>query len=252
MTQPALEKQTQPSPAPTSPGRLPRHVAIIMDGNGRWAVSRGLDRSFGHRAGANAVRAVVDRAGNVGLEALTLYGFSTENWSRSASEVDYLMRLYVEFLADQRDEIAANNLRFRRLGRREGLPDDVLEQLDLTEQATADNTGMHLLLAINYGARIEITDAVRGIARRVAAGDLLPDDIAPDTIDGHLYTAGLPDPDLLVRTAGEMRLSNYLLWQCSYAELYVAQECWPDFTPAHLDDALRAYASRRRNFGNVQ
>ena len=244
--------QASPQPAPASPDRLPRHVAIIMDGNGRWAVSRGRDRSAGHRAGAQAVRAVVTRAAELGLEALTLYGFSTENWARSADEVGCLMDLYVEYLVAERKTMLENNIRFRQLGRREGLPQPVLDELDRCLDQTASNTGMTLALAINYGSRTEITDAVRAVARRVAAGELDPDAVTPDTLGEHLYTAGMPDPDLLVRTAGEMRLSNYLLWQCSYSELYVADACWPDFSADHFDDALRAYASRRRKFGKVK
>jgi undecaprenyl diphosphate synthase len=251
MASDTMQTQSAPKSPPAPPERLPRHAAIIMDGNGRWAVSRGLERSAGHRAGAKSVRAVVTRAAELGLEALTLYGFSTENWARSADEVDCLMSLYVEFLVAERETMRSNNIRFMPIGRREGLPAEVLEQVDRRVEDTANNTGLTLALAINYGSRTEITDAVREISRRVAAGELAPEDIEPDTIDSHLYTAGLPDPDLLIRTAGEMRLSNYLLWQCSYSELYVSDACWPDFSADHFDDALRAYASRRRKFGKV-
>lgn len=252
MAHEATRTQSSASPPPAPPERLPRHAAIIMDGNGRWALSRGLDRSAGHRAGAKSVRAVVTRAAELGLEALTLYGFSTENWARSAVEVGCLMDLYVEYLVAERGTMLNNNIRFRPIGRRHELPDEVLEQLDRCVEETAANTGMTLALAINYGSRSEITDAVRAIAQRVRAGELQPEDIDPDTVVDHLYTAGLPDPDLLIRTAGEMRLSNYLLWQCSYSELYVSDACWPDFSADHFDEALRAYASRRRKFGKVE
>ena len=230
---------------------LPRHVAIIMDGNGRWAVAQEKDRTFGHRRGAQAVRPIVEESARLGLEALTLYSFSTENWTRSSHEVQFLMNLYVEYLLREREQLAQNNIRFVQIGRREGLPGDVLDELDRAVEMTADNTGLTLALAINYGSRGEITDAVRAIAHKVRDGRLEPDAIDERTITDHLYTAGLPDPDLLIRTAGEMRLSNYLLWQISYAELYVADVCWPDFDIAHFHTALKNYAHRQRKFGAV-
>ncbi|MFA9477327.1 isoprenyl transferase [Phycisphaerales bacterium AB-hyl4] len=230
---------------------LPRHVAVIMDGNGRWAQQRGQDRTFGHRKGAEAVRAVVTESAKLGLDVLTLYSFSTENWTRSQSEVAFLMNLYVEYLVRERETLAENNVRFIQIGRREGLPTPVLHEMDQVIEATSKNTGLTLALALNYGSRAEITDAVRAIARKVAAGELSPDAIEDTTISNHLYTAGLPDPDLLIRTAGEMRLSNYLLWQISYAEFYVADVCWPDFQVEAYHKALRAYAKRQRKFGAV-
>ncbi len=233
------------------PQALPRHLAVIMDGNGRWATARGRSRSAGHRAGAEAVRPIVTHCAKLGLEALTLYSFSTENWSRSHDEVNFLMDLYVAYLLSERPLFLENNVRFIQIGRREGLPPEVLDELDATAAMTQHHTGLTLALAINYGSRAEITDAVRAIARKVRAGELDPGDITPDTVSGHLYTAGLPDPDLLIRTAGEMRLSNYLLWQLSYAELYVADVCWPDFDVRELDKAFDAYASRQRKFGGV-
>ncbi|MEM9253554.1 MAG: isoprenyl transferase [Planctomycetota bacterium] len=229
--------------------RLPRHIAIIMDGNGRWATSRGLTRSDGHRAGAKAVRDVVTECARLDLDALTLYSFSTENWSRAAEEVSTLMALYVEYLVSELPTMLDNNVRFRQIGRRQGLPTDVLDHLDRVTEATADNDGLTLVLAINYGARTEITDAVRAIAAKAQKGSLDPDDIDEDAIADHLYTAGLPDPDLLIRTAGEQRLSNYLLWQISYAEFHVADCCWPDFGVAQLHDALVDFAQRHRKFG---
>lgn len=230
---------------------LPRHLAVIMDGNGRWATARGMNRSKGHLAGAEAVRPIVTRCSNLGLEALTLYSFSTENWTRSHEEVSYLMDLYVEYLVSERPLFLENNVRFIQVGRREGLPVNVLEELDATAAMTESNTGLTMALALNYGSRHEITDAVQAIARKVQAGEMAPDEITPDTISNHLYTAGLPDPDLLIRTAGEMRLSNYLLWQLSYAELYVADVCWPDFDVDELDKAFAAFKGRTRKFGAV-
>lgn len=230
---------------------LPRHLAVIMDGNGRWATARGKSRSAGHHAGAEAVRPIVTRCAALGLEALTLYSFSTENWTRSQDEVSFLMELYVAYLMSERPLFMENNVRFMQIGRREGLPAQVLDELDATAAMTAHHDGLTLALAINYGSRSEITDAVQAIARKVQAGELDPSDITPQTISSHLYTAGLPDPDLLIRTAGEMRLSNYLLWQLSYAELYVADVCWPDFDVSELDKAFEAYASRTRKFGAV-
>ncbi|MHC4948729.1 MAG: isoprenyl transferase [Planctomycetota bacterium] len=242
--------QTDDAPRLDVPAeRLPRHVAVIMDGNGRWAVEQGRSRIEGHRAGARAVREIITECGRLGLEALTLYSFSLENWKRPADEVGALMALLLEYLRRERRELIDNNVRFRQVGRRAGLPDDVLTAIDDTAAATADCTGLTLCLALNYGARAEITDAVRAIARAVRAGELDPEEIGERTIADHLYTAGLPDPDLLIRTAGEMRISNYLLWQISYAELYVTDVFWPDFRVAHLHDALREYARRSRRFG---
>lgn len=232
-------------------GALPRHVAIIMDGNGRWAQSRNWPRVFGHREGAKAVRAVVTECARLELEVLTLYSFSMENWKRPAAEIEFLMNLYVEYLIGERGEMMENNVRFMQVGRREGLPGRVLEELDATVEATAANTGLTLALALNYGSRTEITDAVRAIARKVQAGELKPEDIGEQTVAEHLYTAGLPDPDLLIRTAGEMRVSNYLLWQISYAEIYVAEVCWPDFGVEELRKALRDFAGRQRKYGAV-
>jgi len=231
--------------------RWPRHVAVIMDGNGRWAQSRGLPRAAGHREGVETVRRVVTESARLGLEALTLYSFSSENWKRPADEVAALMLLCCEFLRLERPTMLRENIRFRRIGRREGLPPEVLEELDATERATAHATGLTLCLALNYGSRTEIADAARALAREVAAGRRDPESIDEAAMAGHLYTAGIPDPDLLVRTAGEMRVSNYLLWQISYAELHVTEVLWPDFTLAHLHGALADFACRERRFGGV-
>jgi undecaprenyl diphosphate synthase len=231
------------------PEDRPRHIAVIMDGNGRWAQERGRERIFGHRVGARAVRDVVIECGRLGIEALTLYSFSSENWKRPAEEVHALMRLYLEYLDKERDELVGNNVRFLQIGRREGLPAAVLEAVDETVAATRQCSGLKLVVALNYGSRAEITDAVRTIARKVGRGDLDPGDIDEGTIDRHLYTAGLPDPDLLIRTAGEYRVSNYLLWQISYAEILVSDVSWPDFTVEELHESIRAYARRQRRFG---
>ncbi len=233
------------------PDRRPKHIAIIMDGNGRWARERDLPRLAGHRAGARGVREIVTECARLGLKALTLYSFSLENWKRPEDEVSGLMSLYLEYLAKERQELLDNNVRFMQLGRREGLPEGVLAAVDDTIAATAHCTGLTLALALNYGSRAEITDAVRAIARKVATGDVRPDQIDEDTIAEHLYTRDLPDPDLLVRTAGEMRVSNYLLWQISYAEIHVTPRHWPDFGIADLHAAIRDYAARNRRFGAV-
>lgn len=241
--------ESPPAAMTASQELLPRSVAIIMDGNGRWAQARGQGRSRGHAAGAEAVRPIVSHCAARGIEALTLYSFSTENWTRSHEEIDFLMELYVQYLISEKALFEENNVRLVQIGRREGLPARVLDELDRATEATRKNTGLTLALAINYGSRAEITDAVRAIAEQVRAGTLDPASITEATLANHLYTAGLPDPDLLIRTAGEMRLSNYLLWQISYAELYVADVCWPDFTPGELDKALASFRGRTRKFG---
>lgn len=231
--------------------RIPRHIAVIMDGNGRWAEERGFPRVFGHKAGASGVREVITACARIGVEVLTLYSFSSENWRRPGDEIEALMRLCVAYCEGEREELLRNNIRVRVLGRREGMPAEVLAALDTLASATADCTGLTLCLAINYGSRDEITDAVRAIAAKAAAGEISPADIDESIINAHLDTAGLPDPDLLVRTGGEMRLSNYLLWQLSYAELYVTDQHWPDFTEKSLHDAIRVFASRKRRFGGL-
>jgi len=234
------------------PERLPRHIAVIMDGNGRWARDRAMARIEGHRAGARAVRDIVTECSRLHMEALTLYSFSSENWKRPVDEVVGLMELYLEYLAKERQELIDNNVQFRQIGRRAGLPDDVLSAVDDTIDATAHCTGTKLVLALNYGSRAEITDAVRAIAERITAGELSPSSISESTIADHLYTAGIPDPDLLVRTAGERRISNYLLWQISYAELHVTDVYWPDFTVHDLHLAICDYAQRSRRFGALE
>lgn len=230
---------------------IPNSVAIIMDGNGRWARQRQLPRSAGHEAGANMVRRIVTEAARLGLKALTLYSFSIENWRRPEDEINTLMHLYADYLVRERPTIMAHNIRLRHLGRREGLPPSVLTELDTSLTVSSQNTGMILCLALNYGSRTEIVDAVQLLARRAAEGRIAPDQIDERMISDTLYTHGVPDPDLLIRTSGEMRISNYLLWQISYAELYVTDVHWPDFDEPEFQKAIIAYSNRHRRFGGV-
>jgi undecaprenyl diphosphate synthase len=234
------------------PARLPRHIAIIMDGNGRWARRQGLPRVEGHLRGVQSVRTTVEECCRLGIEQLTLYCLSVENWKRPQTELDFLMALLHRYLLDERAEIMEQNIRFTTIGRRTGLPDEVLGEIDENIRISSGNTGMTLCLAINYGGRTEIVDAVRTIAEQVRQGTLDPQAIDEETIGNALYTAGRPDPDLLIRTAGEMRVSNYLLWQISYAELWVTERCWPEFDRAALHEALRDYARRERRFGALK
>ncbi|CAN5686536.1 isoprenyl transferase [soil metagenome] len=234
--------------------RFPRHIAIIMDGNGRWAVQRGLERVRGHQEGAKTVRSVVTECARLrkdhgGPDFLTLYSFSLENWKRPADEVTFLMQMYIDYLRQERPTMMENNIRFRQIGRLENLPEPVLEEVNVTLEETKKNDGLTLVLALNYGSRAEIVDGVRAIAEQVRTRKLNPDDIDEATISRNLYTAGMPDPDLLIRTAGEMRISNYLLWQISYAELFVSDVLWPDYREPDLHEAIRAFASRNRRFG---
>jgi undecaprenyl diphosphate synthase len=231
---------------------VPRHIAIIMDGNGRWAAARGLPRLAGHREGARRVRAVVEECARLGVEALTLYSFSSENWKRPEEEVAGLMDLACHHLQLERQVMLANDVRFRRLGRRQGLPAPVLAELDRTEDETAACKGMTLCLAMNYGSRLEIVDAIRALAARARKGELDPAGIDEATVSQALDTRGLPDPDLLVRTAGERRLSNFLLWQLSYAELHVTEVLWPEFGAEELRQAIEDFRSRRRTYGGLQ
>jgi undecaprenyl diphosphate synthase len=235
-----------------SPERLPRHVAVIMDGNGRWARQRGLPRIEGHRRGVKSVRATIEECCRLGIGQLTLYCFSSENWKRPQAELDFLMALLRKYLIAERAEIMQQNIRFTTIGRRAGLPEVVLGEIDENIRLSRDNTGMVLCLAINYGGRTELVDACRALAERVRRGELRPEDIDEAAVEGALYTAGMPDPDLLIRTAGEMRVSNYLLWQISYAELWVTEKCWPDFDAELLRQALRDYRARTRRFGGLE
>ena len=233
------------------PELRPKHIAIIMDGNGRWARQRRLPRVEGHRHGAKSVRRVLNGCKQLGIEYLTLYCFSSENWKRPQEELDALMTLLRESMISERDEIMEQNLRLSMIGRREGIPESTLVEIDRTIEMARQNTGPHLCLAINYGARAEIVDAVRGIITDLDAGKITAESIDEQTISDHLYTVGMPDPDLLIRTAGEMRLSNFLLWQISYAEVWVTQKNWPDFDESLLFDAVRDFAARERRFGGL-
>jgi undecaprenyl diphosphate synthase len=227
--------------------RLPRHIAIIMDGNGRWAQGRGLPRVEGHRRGVASVRHCVRR----GIGQLTLYCLSSENWRRPATELRFLMHLLEQYMIEERALLMRQRIRLSVIGRREGLPPETLAALDRTVELCAANDGMRLCLAINYGSRAEIVDAARRIAGDVVAGRMRPDEIDEDAFTARLDTAGMPDPDLLIRTAGEMRISNFLLWQISYAELWVTPVAWPEFEERHLDEAVAAFASRDRRFGGL-
>jgi undecaprenyl diphosphate synthase len=231
--------------------RWPRHIAIIMDGNGRWAQQRSLPRIEGHRRGVASVRRTVEEAARLNLAQLTLYCLSSENWKRPQHELDFLMHLLEQYMIEERKTIMEQNIQVRIIGRRDGLPEQTLREIDCTVNMAAKNTGTTLCLAINYGGRAEMVDAVRRIATAAAEGKLLPAEIDETLLANHLYTAGMPDPDLLVRTAGEMRISNFLLWQISYAELWVTDRCWPEFEITDLHAAIRAFAARDRRFGGL-
>ncbi len=235
-----------------SGGNIPRHVAIIMDGNGRWAQERGKPRVFGHQHGMHAVRAVVEGCREIGCEALTLYAFSEENWKRPATEIKVLMRLLRHYIERERDNLKENDIRLQCLGRMEKVAPAAREALQAAMEYTSSCSSMVLNLAISYGSRSEIVDAVRLLGREIADGTLVPGDIDEDEIAGKLYTAGLPDPDLLIRTSGEMRISNFLLWQIAYTEFYVTSVLWPDFRKAELYEAILDYQKRERRFGMVK
>ena len=227
--------------------RLPAHIAIIMDGNGRWAAQRHLPRVEGHRAGIDAVRDTVETAARLGLGVLTLYAFSVENWKRPAAEVGMLMRLLKRYLRSELETLLTNDIRFRVIGRMEELSPDVQDELHTAIERTARGTGMLFNIALNYGGRAEIVDA----ARRVIESGIRPEQLDEERFAAFLYTAGQPDPDLLIRTSGEMRVSNYLLWQIAYAEIYVTETLWPDFRRRHLLEAVLAYQKRERRYGGI-
>ena len=231
---------------------VPRHVAIIMDGNGRWAAQRGQPRSWGHRQGVEALRRAVKAAGEFGIEILTLYSFSSENWSRPESEVRFLLELLRRFVRTDVAELHKNNVRIMMIGGREGLDPGILSMINDAEALTRENTAMKIVIAFNYGSRQEITRAVQAIARKVAERKIAPDDITPAVISNHLDTGGLPDPDLLIRTGGEQRLSNYLLWQCAYSEFVFLPEYWPEFDATLLRRAIEEYRARDRRFGGLK
>lgn len=233
------------------PSRIPRHIAIIMDGNGRWASERGLPRILGHQNGAPVVRAVMEECSRVGVECLTLYSFSLENWKRPADEIGALMQLCIAYLDAEERTFTEHNVRLRVIGRRDGLPEPVRAAIARVEHTTGVCTGPTLCLAINYAGRAEIADAARALAVQVAQGTLDPAVIDEAKVAQSLYAPDLPEPDLMIRTAGEMRISNFLLWQLSYSEFWVTDALWPDFTPEHLRSAIRSYAGRSRRFGGL-
>ena len=240
------------SDSPTiSRERLPAHVAIIMDGNGRWATQRKQFRTMGHKVGVESVQNIVRAAREIGIKALTLYAFSTENWQRPPVEVKALMGLLKSYLQKELDNMLKNNIKLMTIGQRHRLPADVQDILAASIDKTSANTGMVLNLALSYGSRDEITTAVREIARKCADGTLAPDEITEELISGHLQTASLPDPDLIIRTSGESRLSNFLMWQAAYSEIYITETHWPDFRKPDFVKALEIYAQRERRFGKT-
>lgn len=234
-----------------TPEKLPRHVAIIMDGNGRWAKQRRLPRIEGHRQGAESARSIIRAAGELGIKYLTLYAFSVENWNRPKREVEALMKYLLHYLKTETAELNHNNVRLEVIGQLERLPKTVQTQLKKTSNTLAQNTGLTLILALSYGGRTEIVDAVQGIAAKVQAGELTAAQINEQVVADHLYTRNFPDPDLLIRTSGEMRVSNFLLWQISYAEFVITPTLWPDFRKPQFYAALAEYAQRHRRFGGI-
>lgn len=231
--------------------RLPEHIGVIMDGNGRWAKKRGLPRSAGHKAGADSLKKIVTACNKLGIKYITVYAFSTENWSRPKDEVDYLMGLLLGYLKDAENTLAGENVVIRAIGSRAELSEEIQEQIIKTENFTSKNTGIVMNIALNYGSREEITHAVRNICRDVESGSLKAEDISQEIISSELYTGGQPDPDLLIRTSGEIRLSNFMLWQLAYSEMYFTNKLWPDFTVKDLEDAIIEFQKRNRRFGGV-
>lgn len=234
-----------------APEKRPRHVAIIMDGNGRWAENQNLPRLRGHQQGAKTVRTITEECTRLGIQQLTLYCLSSENWKRPQDELEFLMFLLSEYMINERETLLENNIRLQIIGRRERIPADVQREMDKTLEMTANNTGCCLCLAINYGGRAEIVDAIQKIAGKIAAAQLELADINENLVSQHLYTAGMSDPDLLIRTAGEMRISNYLLWQISYAELWVTPKMWPEFSIGDFYESIRDFSKRTRRFGGL-
>lgn len=233
---------------------LPKHVAIIMDGNGRWAKNRGLERSAGHREGARTFRKICDYAADLGIEYLTFYAFSTENWKRPKDEVDALMNLFRDYLAEMQEREEENeergyNIRF--IGNITGIPDDIQQLLAVVEKDSNEKTRTHINIAINYGGRFEIVSAVRKIAEKIKNGEIEPGDIDENMISDNIYTAYQPDPDLVIRPSGEQRLSNFLIWQSAYSEFWYSDVLWPDFSPENFNEALEAFQNRNRRFGGV-
>lgn len=243
-TQPQLELDVPPE-------RRPRHVAIIMDGNGRWAQRQELPRIRGHQQGAKTVRTITEECARIGIEQLTMYCLSSENWKRPEDELEFLMFLLSQYMIQERETMMENNIRLKIIGRRDRIPNDVQTAMDKSLEMTAANTGTCLCLAINYGGRAEIVDAIQRICQKIATNEISPDDVTETLVTEHLYTAGMSDPDLLIRTAGEMRISNYLLWQISYAEMWVTEKMWPEFDTADFHEAIVAFSKRNRRFGGL-
>ena len=231
--------------------RLPLHIAIIMDGNGRWARRRGLPRNVGHREGSNAIKKIVKYCDKIGIKYLTIYAFSTENWKRPRNEVDTLMELLLEYLRNADRELAGNSVRIKVIGDMDGLPADIQKEIKRVTRSTADNKGMTLNIALNYGSRDEIISAIRGIAGDVVSGRLDIGSINEELLSNRLYTAAIPDPDMIIRTSGEKRISNFLLWQSAYSEFLFTDVLWPDFTEDRIKEAIKEYQNRNRRFGGV-
>ena len=233
---------------------LPEHIGVIMDGNGRWAKQRGLERSAGHKAGADVFRKICDYAAEIGIKYITFYAFSTENWKRPAGEVSAIMDLFRDYLfeaQEREEENIAKGMKIRYIGDRTALPEDIVKLIEQLENQSADKTAITVNLAVNYGGRDEILNAVKLLAKKVEAGELKADNITLKDIDGNLYTAGQPDPDLIIRPSGEYRLSNFLIWQAAYSEFWFSDILWPDFTSDDLDKAIIEYSKRNRRFGGV-
>jgi undecaprenyl diphosphate synthase len=246
-----MAKAAAPSPLPVTSEKFPRHVAIIMDGNGRWARQKGMRRVFGHRAGSDAVRRIVTECARIGLERLTLYAFSSENWKRPKAEIRTLMKLLREFLVKERKTLMKNGIRFGAIGRLAELPEAVRNELAKTIEVSRENPGLKLTLALAYGGRAEIADAARRIAEEARDGRLDPASVDEEAVRRRLYDGEFTDPDLLIRTGGEMRVSNFLLWQIAYSELWVTPVFWPDFTVEHLHEALQDFTRRERRYGGI-
>lgn len=247
-----LSRKDRQQPVEISPDNIPQHVAIIMDGNGRWAKRRGLPRVMGHQNGMKAVKRATIAADELGVKYLTMYAFSTENWIRPKEEVDYLMRLPVEFLAIELDELIEKNVQVRMMGIVDALPSHTRKAMEEAVSRTKENTGLVLNFALNYGGRKEIEDCMRDIGKDIQSGILSPEEITADLIDSRLLSGGLPDPDLLIRTSGEMRLSNFMLWQIAYSELWFTDVYWPEFDKEHLEQAVAEYQRRTRRYGGLK
>lgn len=244
-----FRKKTKETEIDTS--RLPTHIGVIMDGNGRWAKRRGLPRSAGHQAGADALKKIVTECNKMGIKYITVYAFSTENWKRPKDEVDFLMNLLLSYLKDAQRSLAGENVVIRAIGSRAELSEEICEQILETEEFTKNNTGIVMNIALNYGSREEIVNAAREIAKKAVLGEITPDDIDAEMISNNLYTKNQPDPDFIIRTSNEQRLSNFMMWQASYSEFYFTERLWPDFSVKDLHKAIIEYQSRDRRYGGV-